>query len=65
MEAREPGRNASRTGDPALDGLLLAQGMGVEAARADAAEGFMPLLKSALARPGPFLIEANGVMIQA
>ncbi len=59
--AGEPGRNASRMldlDDPSLDWVHLAKGMGVEAARADTAEGFVSLLKSALARPGPFLIEA-------
>ena len=55
------GRNADRMmrlDAPALDWVALARGMGVEAARADTAEGFATLLGSALARPGPFLIEA-------
>ena len=59
--AGEPGRNASRMldlDDPMLNWVQLANGMGVEAARADTAESFVALLQSALARPGPFLIEA-------
>lgn len=44
--------------DPALDWVGLARSMGVEAARADDADGFARLLQAALARPGPFLIEA-------
>ena len=43
---------------PALDWLSLAKGMGVEAGRAEDAEGFSRLLEAALSRPGPFLIEA-------
>jgi acetolactate synthase-1/2/3 large subunit len=43
---------------PALDWVALANGMGVEAARADTCERFDALLDSALSRPGPFLIEA-------
>ncbi len=59
--AGEPGRNARRMldlDDPALDWVHLAQGMGVEAARADSAEAFVDLLKRAFASRGPFLIEA-------
>jgi acetolactate synthase-1/2/3 large subunit len=59
--AGEPGRNARRMldlDDPALDWVSLARGMGVEAARADDASTFNDLLASALARRGPFLIEA-------
>ncbi|MBD0415342.1 acetolactate synthase large subunit [Oryzicola mucosus] len=59
--AGEPGVNARQMLDldnPALDWVSLAKGMGVEAARADTAEGFADLLKSACSRRGPFLIEA-------
>ena len=59
--AGEPGRNARRMldlDDPALDWVQLARGMGVEAARADTADVFGDLLTTALARRGPFLIEA-------
>ncbi|AZO11291.1 MULTISPECIES: acetolactate synthase large subunit [unclassified Mesorhizobium] len=55
------GENARRMLDldqPALDWVSLANGMGVEAARADTCERFDALLDSALSRPGPFLIEA-------
>lgn len=44
--------------DPALDWVSLAKGMGVEAARADTCEAFYDLLRAALSRKGPFLIEA-------
>jgi acetolactate synthase-1/2/3 large subunit len=43
---------------PALDWVSMAQGMGVEAARATTAEEFTKLFKGALGRKGPFLIEA-------
>lgn len=59
--AGEPGRNARRMldlDDPALDWVSLARGMGVEAARATDAAGFNDLLRSALSKRGPFLIEA-------
>jgi acetolactate synthase-1/2/3 large subunit len=59
--AGAPGVNARRMLDldqPALDWVRLAQGMGVEAVRADTAESFADALRAALARPGPFLIEA-------
>lgn len=59
--AGEPGVNARAMLDidnPALDWVGLANAMGVEAARADTAEGFASLLRSACARKGPFLIEA-------
>lgn len=59
--AGEPGRNASRMLDldtPALDWISLANGAGVEAAKAATAEVFADLLRSALSRKGPFLIEA-------
>jgi acetolactate synthase I/II/III large subunit len=56
----KPGYNASRMldlVDPSLDWVLLAQGMGVEAARAETPSQLVGLMRSALARPGPFLIE--------
>ena len=55
------GENARRMlglDHPALEWVALANGMGVEAARADTCERFDALLDSALSRPGPFLIEA-------
>jgi len=59
--AGEPGRNARRMLDlvePALDWVHLAMGLGVEAARANDAAQFNDLLRQAVARRGPFLIEA-------
>ncbi|WP_306755284.1 acetolactate synthase large subunit [Paracoccus actinidiae] len=59
--AGAPGENARRMldlDDPALDWVRIANGMGVEAARADTAESFFDLLRTALSRKGPFLIEA-------
>ena len=59
--AGEPGRNALRMldlDDPALDWVSLAKGMGVEAVRAHDARSFTDSLRAALARRGPFLIEA-------
>ena len=44
--------------DPTLDFVRLAQGMGVDAARAITVAELADLVKSALRRPGPFLIEA-------
>jgi acetolactate synthase I/II/III large subunit len=54
------GYNASRMldlVDPSLNWVQLAQGMGVEAARATTAKELIDLMRSALAKPGPFLIE--------
>jgi len=59
--AGEPGVNARRMLDidqPALDWTHLAAGMGVECGRATTAESLCGLLRAALARKGPFLIEA-------
>ncbi|HUG58828.1 MAG TPA: acetolactate synthase large subunit [Candidimonas sp.] len=59
--AGEPGRNARRMLDldnPAFDWVLMAQASGVEAARASDAESFADLLRTAISRKGPFLIEA-------
>ncbi len=55
------GHNAGRMltlDDPTLDWVHLAKGMGVEAARAETAERFADLYRTALGRKGPFLIEA-------
>jgi acetolactate synthase-1/2/3 large subunit len=55
------GRNATlmlNLDEPALDWVMMARGMGVEAARATTAEEFASLFKAALGRKGPFLIEA-------
>jgi len=55
------GRNARRMlnlDEPALDWVRIARGMGVEAGRAETCEEFTGLLKGALSRRGPFLIEA-------
>jgi acetolactate synthase-1/2/3 large subunit len=59
--AMEFGRNAQRMlniDDPALDWVSMAKGMGVEAARATTVGEFVNLLKGAMSRRGPFLIEA-------
>ncbi|MDP0929907.1 acetolactate synthase large subunit [Paracoccus onubensis] len=59
--AGSAGENARRMldlDDPALDWVKLANGMGVEAARANTCEAFHDLLRAAMARKGPFLIEA-------
>ncbi|NGM86834.1 acetolactate synthase large subunit [Parapusillimonas sp. SGNA-6] len=61
MGAGEPGRNARRMLDldqPAIDWVHLAQAAGVEAARAVDTASFIDLLRAALGRKGPFLIEA-------
>jgi acetolactate synthase I/II/III large subunit len=55
-----PGRTALDMldlGNPDLDWTKLAEGMGVEAARADNCERFADLFAQANARKGPFLIE--------
>jgi acetolactate synthase-1/2/3 large subunit len=44
-------------GDPDLDWVRLAQGFGVEAARADTMESFAGLFRTANSHAGPFLIE--------
>ncbi|WP_103332056.1 acetolactate synthase large subunit [Pseudotabrizicola formosa] len=56
--AGETARRMLDLEDPALDWVMMARSMGVEAARAESAEGFRDVLHSALARKGPFLIEA-------
>jgi acetolactate synthase-1/2/3 large subunit len=55
-----PGRTALEMmdlGHPDLDWAKLAEGMGVEAARTDTADGFADLFGASLKRKGPFLIE--------
>ncbi|MNE92310.1 putative acetolactate synthase large subunit IlvX [compost metagenome] len=44
-------------GNPDLDWVRMAEGMGMEAARAESMERFNELFAMANARPGPFLIE--------
>ena len=59
--AGTPGKNAQQMlsiGDPELDFVKMAEGMGVEAARADTAEAFNDLIATAMKKRGPFLIEA-------
>ncbi len=43
---------------PDLDWVKLAEGQGVEAARASTADEFIVLFRKAIDRSGPFLIEA-------
>jgi len=45
-------------GDPDLDWVKMANGMGVEAVRVDTAEGFTAAFAAAMAQKGPRLIEA-------
>jgi len=55
-----PGPTALRMldlGDPALSWVQLAQGLGVEAARATTMEQCADLLRASFGRPGPFVIE--------
>ena len=54
----ENARRMMQLDDPALDWVSLANGMGVEGAAVESAEGFHAVLDYALGRPGPFLIEA-------
>lgn len=57
----EPGDKANSMlsiGDPNLDWVKIANGMGVEAVRVDTAEGFTAALAAAMAQKGPRLIEA-------
>ena len=63
-EYRNVGANPGRTaldmldlGNPDLDWIAIAAGMGVEAARAETMETFADLFEQANSRPGPFLIE--------
>jgi acetolactate synthase I/II/III large subunit len=64
LELAEVGANHGRTaldlfdlGNPALDWIQVAAGMGVEAARAATLEEFADLLTTSWRRRGPFLIE--------
>jgi acetolactate synthase-1/2/3 large subunit len=57
----EPGpaaRALTNLGEPAVDWVELAKGMGVPAVRAEDAETMVSELRRALAEPGPHLIEA-------
>ncbi len=54
----ENARRMMQLDDPALDWVSLANGMGVEGAAVESAEGFHAVLDYALGREGPFLIEA-------
>lgn len=59
--AGAPGRNAHRMldlDDPAFDWVHMAQAAGVEGTRVTTAEAFSDVLRSAMGRKGPFLIEA-------
>jgi acetolactate synthase I/II/III large subunit len=56
----KPGHNASRMLDlidPSLDWVKMSQGMGVDAARVETPKALADLMKLALGKPGPFLIE--------
>jgi acetolactate synthase-1/2/3 large subunit len=58
-DAAGPRANAMlELGDPDLEFVSLARGMGVEATRATTAEEFTDQLERALATPGPTLVEA-------
>jgi acetolactate synthase-1/2/3 large subunit len=59
--AQTPGRNAQRMlqlDQPELDWTKMSQGLGVEASRASTLSEFSRALDTALARRGPYLIEA-------
>ena len=59
--AGEPGPAASKLlglGDPAIDFVSVAKGLGVPAVRCDTAEAFDAAFARAMAEPGPSLIEA-------
>lgn len=58
--AENPGRKAHdmlSLGDPNLDWVKMAEGMGVEATRVETVEAFADVFASASRRKGPFLIE--------
>jgi acetolactate synthase-1/2/3 large subunit len=60
LGVNEVGHNATRMmslTDPAPDWVQLSQGMGVDAASVRSCEAFSDVLRSALKRRGPFLIE--------
>jgi acetolactate synthase-1/2/3 large subunit len=57
----EIGHNARQMmslGDPVIDWVKLASGLGVEAARADSVRTLDDLVRTGISRQGPFLIEA-------
>lgn len=51
-------RSLFSLGDPVLDWVKLAEGMGVHAVRCDTTQGFADVFKAALREPGPHMIEA-------
>jgi acetolactate synthase-1/2/3 large subunit len=57
-EPGRAGRSLTDLGEPQLDWVHLASGMGVSAARAEDADTLVRELERALAEPGPHLIEA-------
>jgi acetolactate synthase-1/2/3 large subunit len=57
----DPGPSAAsllEIGDPRIDWVSLAKGLGVPAERCDSAERFDAVFAAAMAKPGPMLIEA-------
>lgn len=59
--AGTPGRNANRMlriDEPAIDWVAMARAMGVEAQSCTTVEAFNDVFRAAMARRGPFLIEA-------
>lgn len=57
----EPGKNAQRMFDlnaPALDWVSLSRGMGVEGVRVGTVNEFVRAVRTGLAKPGPYVIEA-------
>jgi acetolactate synthase-1/2/3 large subunit len=59
--AGDPGPASSRLlslGDPAIDWVSLAKGMGLPAVRCESAEAFDAAFAHAMAEPGPHFIEA-------
>ena len=51
-------RQMMSLGDPVIDWVKLASGLGVEAARADSVRTLDDLVRTGISRQGPFLIEA-------
>jgi acetolactate synthase-1/2/3 large subunit len=59
--AEKPGPRAREMldlGDPSIDFVHLAKGLGLHATRAESAEQFCDQLSRALAMPGPTVVEA-------
>jgi acetolactate synthase-1/2/3 large subunit len=57
-EQGEKAKSMLSIGNPDLDWVKMAEGMGVEATRVDTAEGFTAAFAAAMAQKGPRLIEA-------